>query len=138
MEHYAPKCSTFSYVQAQHQQRSMDAPYGDPERHQLRDTVVDDSKMAVRAGTLAKIKHQVGDAFGVEHIWPTPMLQFVTYQELLAMPGVFVFTWDNCRFGEKYQHRQVYITNCPFLAVLAKDCPNTPSERVHTHMTIGA
>ena len=48
-----------------------------------------------------------------------------------------IFTWDNCQFGEKYQHRQVLITNCPFLAVLARDCPNTPLVRVHEHLGIG-
>ena len=53
------------------------------------------------------------------------------------MPGVFVFTWDNCQFGEKYQHRQVLITNQPYLAQLAKDCPNTMTNKVHGHMGIG-
>ena len=28
--HYAPRCATFTYAQAQYQQRSMGAPYGDP------------------------------------------------------------------------------------------------------------
>ena len=53
------------------------------------------------------------------------------------MPGVFVFTWDNCRFGEKYQHGQVLVTNQPYLAILAKYCPNTRMKKVHDHLTIG-
>ena len=53
------------------------------------------------------------------------------------MPGVYVFTWDNCQFGEKYQHMQVLVSNQPYLAVLARDCPNTRSRKVHEHMTIG-
>ena len=53
------------------------------------------------------------------------------------MPGVFVFTWDNCRFGENYQHRQVLVTNQTYLSVLAKDCPNTRTKKVHNHLTIG-
>ena len=48
------------------------------------------------------------------------------------MPGVFLFTWDNCQFGERYRHRQVLVTNLPCLAALAKDCPGN-----HTHLTIG-
>jgi len=31
----------------------------------------------------------------------------------------------------------VLVTNQPYLAVLAKDCPNTRSKRVHDHLTIG-
>ena len=65
------------------------------------------------------------------------MLQFECYQKLLKMPGVFVFTWDNCQYGETYQHRQIMVTNMVFLAALARDCPNTPSNKVHDHLTIG-
>ena len=135
--HYAPRCATFTYAQAQYQQRSMDAPYGDPAKEVLRDSVVTDSKLAVRIASLCKIHHAVGDAFAIEHVFPTPMLQFLSYQELLNMPGVFVFPWDNCRFGEKYQHRQVLVSNQPYLAVLARDCPNTRDRKVNEHMTIG-
>ena len=48
------------------------------------------------------------------------------------MPGVYVFTWDNCQFGEKYKHRQVMITNMPWLAPLARDCQGG-----HEHLKIG-
>jgi hypothetical protein len=115
----------------------MDAPYGDPAQELIREAVITDSKLAVRVAALCKIHHAVGDAFSIEHVFPTPMLQFQSYQKLLNMPGVFVFTWDNCRFGEKYQHRQVLVTNQPYLAVLAKDCPNTRTNKVHDHLTIG-
>ena len=53
------------------------------------------------------------------------------------MPGVFVFTWDNCQFGERYQHWQVLVTNEPYLAALAMDCPNTREQKVHDHLTVG-
>ena len=99
--------------------------------------MVTDSKLAVRVAALCKIHHAVGDAFSIEHVFPTPMLQFQSYQELLNMPGVFVFTWDNCRFGESYQHRQVLVTNQTYLSVLARDCPNTRTRKVHDHLTIG-
>jgi hypothetical protein len=45
--HYAPRCATFTYAQAQYQQRIMDAPYGDPAKEVLRDSVITDSKLAV-------------------------------------------------------------------------------------------
>ena len=104
----------FTYAQAQYQQRSMEAPYGHPAKEVLRDSVITDSKLAVRIAALCRIHHAVGDAFAVEHVFPTPMLQFQSYQELLNMPGVFVFTWDNCQFGEKYQHRQAINLTLPF------------------------
>ena len=90
--HYAPRCATFTYAQAQYQQRSMDAPYGDPSKEVLRDSVITDSKLAVQIAALCRIHHAVGDAFAIEHVFPAPMLQFQSYQELLNMPGVFVFT----------------------------------------------
>ena len=136
--HYAPRCATFTYAQAQYQQRSMQSPYGDPDKKgPLRESVVTDSKLAARVAALCKIHHQVGDAFSIEHVWPTPMLQFESYLELTNMPGVFVFTWDNCQFDEPYRHTQVSIMNQPHLAVLARDCDNTPTKRTHDHLTIG-
>ena len=48
------------------------------------------------------------------------------------MPGVFYFSWDNCEYGEKYKHRQIYLTNMPFLALLSKDCQGG-----HEHLQIG-
>ncbi|MCP4241114.1 MAG: hypothetical protein GY772_11185 [bacterium] len=128
-EHYAPTCSTFTYAQAQYQQRSMAAPYGEAI---VRPQVDADSKLATRVCKLASMKHMVGDAFSIEHVWPTPMLQFQCVQALLAQPGVFHFTWDNCEYGEGYRHRQVMITNLPCLAHLSRDC-----SRRHTHLTIG-
>ena len=83
------------------------------------------------------IHHQVGDLFTCEHIFPTPMLQMACWKQLCNMPGVFVFTWVNCRFGVQYRHTQVLITNAPLFAPLAKDCTNR-SERVdHVHLRIG-
>ena len=60
------------------------------------------------------------------------MLQFESFQELLRMAGVFVLTWDNCEFGEAYKHRQVLITNMPWLAALARVCQGG-----HRHLKIG-
>jgi len=48
------------------------------------------------------------------------------------MPGVFVITWDNCAYGERYCHRQVLITNCQFFASLARDCTGD-----HENLKIG-
>ena len=128
-EHYSPVCTTFTYAQAQYQQRSMTAPYGDGTG---RPAVEQDTKLAVRTCALARIKHALGDAFSIEHVWPTPMLQFTCFQELLALPGVFLFTLDNCAFGERYRHRQVIVTNLTCLAPLARDCDGQ-----HQHLTLG-
>ena len=53
------------------------------------------------------------------------------------MPGVFVLTWNNCRFGAKYRHTQVLITNATFFAPLAKDCTNRKGVTDHVHLLIG-
>ena len=112
----------------------MDYPYGDFDRAKgpLRDTVVEDSKIAVRVIALCKKHHALGDAFSIEYCWLTAMLQFESMQELLKMPGVYVFTWDNCAYGETYKHWQVMVTSMPWLAQLAKDCTGD-----HEHLRIG-
>ena len=53
LNHYAPKCSTFTYAQAQYQQRSMEHPYGDPGKGPLREAVLTDTKLAMRVCSLA-------------------------------------------------------------------------------------
>ena len=118
-EHYSPPCRSFSAAQRQYQERRMDAPYGQGDS---RPTTEADTKLAVRVCALARIKHVLGDFFSIEHPWPTPMLMFACFQELLALPGVFMLTWDNCAYGESYRHRQVLVTNAPFLAALSRDC----------------
>ena len=61
------------------------------------------------------------------------MLQFDGFQELQNMPGVFQFTWDNCKFDAPYKYTQVMVTNAPFLTPLARDCDHA----VGRHFTVG-
>ena len=49
--------------------------------------VDDDTWPRVIACTLARTKHEVGDAFSVEHIWPTPMVDLQCGRELFALHG---------------------------------------------------
>ena len=132
--HFAPPCRTFSQAQAQHQYRSKNAPYGGERREgePVPDKVLDDSTIAVRCLRRCKLRHEIGDAFGLEHTFPPLILQLESAQTLLAMPGVYYFVWSNCAFGEKYQHKQIYLTNVPWLAPLARDCPGG-----HEHLGIG-
>ena len=109
-------------------ERSVDAPYG----HGESEKVELHNKIAVRTCNLCRIKHAVGDAFSLEHIWPTDLVRFECYKELLSLPGIFAFTFDNCMFGERYRHRQVLIVNQPWMMALCRDC-----DKSHKHLTIG-
>ncbi len=71
-----------------------------------RPQVEEETKLAVRVCALAQIKHALGDAFSIEHAWPTPMMRMMCCQELLDQPGVFALVFDNCCYGETYRHRQ--------------------------------
>ena len=102
-------------------ERSHGAPYGVGER----DKVMESNVIAVRTVNLCIIKHSIGDAFSIEHIYPTLLLEFECTKSLLAMPGVFVLTFDNCEYGETCRHRQCLITNQPWLAWLSRDCSGT-------------
>merc|ERR1712026_148311 len=82
---YAPNCGSLTYAQAQHNQRSMIAPYGDQNLAKdgvIRERLPDDSKLAVRVCSLCKIHHSAGDAFAVKSVWPSIVLQFVSFKEL--------------------------------------------------------
>ena len=74
--HYSPVCTTFIFAQAQNQERSMSAPYGDGTQTQR---VEKDSVIATRVCALARTHHEVGDAFTMEHIYRSIMLRFHGY-----------------------------------------------------------
>ena len=67
-DHWSPPCSSHSKAQAYNLQRSKEALYGDGD---IRPAVAYASKVAVRVGALARIKHEVGAFFWIEHIYPT-------------------------------------------------------------------
>jgi hypothetical protein len=134
IDHWSPNCQTASKAD-RNPKRWKNAPYGVTQDKNL----MDDSVIMVRCAKLAMMKHMIGDLFGIEHIYPTPMLELDSYKELLAMLGVFVLTWDNCMYGETYKHRQCYITNMWFLASLSRDCDNAQNAaeaKPHTHDVI--
>ena len=51
---------------------------------------------------MVRATHESGDFFSIEHICPTYLLSCESYVALLNMPGAFVLTRDNSRFGEAY------------------------------------
>ncbi len=64
-ERYAPSCTTFTYAQAQYQQRPMDALRGQGDD---RPQVAEETKLAIRACALVRIKHAIGYVFSIEHV----------------------------------------------------------------------
>merc|ERR1712242_427270 len=135
-EHFAPPCTTSSPANTRHRARTKLEPAGTQARApEPYDQKVDDDTWAMLvACKLARIKHEVGDAFSVEHIWPTPMVEFNWWREFLALPGIFIVTFDNCGYGEPVRHRQMIITNQVWLCVLSRDCPG---QEYHLHASIG-
>jgi hypothetical protein len=129
--HYSPRCSSFSLVQRQFLERRMNAPYGLGER----ESVVHDNVMFLRTVALCQIHHAVGDFFTIEHIYPTFALEFECTKQLLALPGVFMLTFDNCKYDQPYRHRQIIITNCVWLASLSRDCPGLTATHTHAKLS---
>ncbi|MCP4899613.1 MAG: hypothetical protein GY906_21820, partial [bacterium] len=86
-EHFSPPCETMTLALRGNRERSVDAPYG----HGVNEKVELHNKIAVRTCNLCRIKHSVGDAFSLEHIWPTDLMRFDCYKELLALPGIVAF-----------------------------------------------
>ena len=50
-----------------------------------------------------------------------------------GLPGAFVLTFDSCQYGMPYRHRQLIVTNQPWMAFLSKDCPGN-----HEHIHVGS
>ena len=122
-EHFAPPCQTFSSALAQYRKRFKGRPYGEGQYDEKLD---EHTKICIYTCGLARAKHEVGDFFSIEHIWPTEMVNLSCYEELIGLPGVYVLTFDNCRYEEVYRHRQCLITNAPWLMWLSRDCPGGP------------
>ena len=70
--HYSPCCKSFSAALRGLRERSKDAPYGIG----AREGVMDDNDMFIRSVRLCMIHHAVGDAFSLEHIYPTLAMEF--------------------------------------------------------------
>jgi hypothetical protein len=114
-------------------ERSKEAPFGVG----IRDAVMHDNVMFLRTLRLCNIHRAVGDAFSIEHIYPTLALEFDDTKALLALPGVFLIVFDNCGYGEHYRHRQCLITNQPWLAWLSRDCPGASATHMHHKISDG-
>jgi hypothetical protein len=125
--HYAPRCSSFSKAQRKYMERTKEAPFGVG----IRDAVIHDNVMFLQTLRLCNIHHAVGDAFSIEHIYPTLALEFDDTKALLALPGVFLVVFDNCGYGEHYRHRQCVITNQRWLAWLSPDGPGASATHMH-------
>jgi hypothetical protein len=74
--HYVPRCATFTYAQAHYQQRSMDAPYGDPSKEVLREIVACHGfEVDGPGGSIVQNTPCSGGRL-LDRAFPTPMLQF--------------------------------------------------------------
>ena len=70
LEHFSPNCRTCSKA-SRNPRRWKDEPYGRVQDEDL----MNDSKLMVRARKLAQMRHCLGEAFSIEHIYPTPMIE---------------------------------------------------------------
>ena len=135
LTHYSPPCTTFTYAQRHFQQRSMTEPEGIALKRPFRSGTDEQTTLAERALRLCALHHDVGDAFSLEHPYPSPLIELQAAKDLLGCRGVFFITWDNCMYGETYRHRQMLITNFPPFARLSRDCDM--ATRPHEHTPIG-
>ena len=130
-EHWAPPCQTFSPALAQHRARYKQDLYGSDCPSEAREQLVDEhTRLCQYVCKLCRAKHEVGDFFSAEHIYPSLMLDFKCWKELVGLPSVFIVVFDNCQYGEEYRHRQCLITNAPWLLPISSDCPGQP---IHSH-----
>ena len=140
-EHWAPPCETFTQALAQYKMRFAGRPYGEgwtPEENPRAEKLDRHTQIAINVCGEARTKHEVGDFFSIEHIWPTEMVNLSCYEELIGLPGVFIVIFDNCRYKKEYRHRQCLITNAPWLMWLSKDCPGVPEHRHEGQIGFGA
>ena len=131
--HWSPPCETFCCAAVGTRCRTIEDPEGHPPPGTVYATKVEEhTQIAKHTCRLARTAHEVGDFFSVEQPDKSTMFYLDCYKELAGLPGVFKVTFDNCEYGEEYKHRQVILTNAPWLVKLSRDCAQD-----HRHALLG-
>ena len=60
------------------------------------------------------------------HTW-----RFKPIAGLAVLPGVMMFTGDQCKFGNTFRKSTTWVTNASWLGFLQGKCPGPPSHPVH-------
>ena len=83
-----------------------------------------------RVAALCQATHAVGDAFSIVDSHPSVVDTDAGFRDLLALPGVYVITLDQCAFGASFRGRSLIITNQAWVFQLTADCNSPASHSV--------
>ena len=83
-----------------------------------------------RVASLCQISHSVGDAFSLVDSHPSVIDTSPMFKELLALPGVYVITLDQCGHGAPFRGRTLVVTNQAWVFQLSTDCNSSASHSV--------
>ncbi|CAK0818274.1 unnamed protein product, partial [Prorocentrum cordatum] len=96
--------------------------------------VLDSNTLVARAARLCRAQAKAGGWFSFENPEASCAWQCGPVASLLRIAGAVRVVCDQCMFGCPYRKPTGWLTNAPFLGVLAERCPGPP---VHVHPSLG-
>ena len=134
--HGASPCKTFSRARRTDAYarsrilRSDEAPTGFAPQPRI---VKEANLLASRMARLARFVYKVGGRFSIENPEASLMWKFSPLVSLAGLPGVSLFTGDQCALGGFHTKPIGWLANAPWLNVVCKRCP--PEHPKHEHFS---
>ena len=133
--HGGPPCKTFTRARRKDKHgrartlRSDQHPDGLPGVRDAR--LVEGNLLAKRFAQIARAVHRAGGWWSLENPARSVMWDFTPVARLRQLPDVQLLIGDQCCFGGVYRKPTGWLTNAPFLRMLACTCPGEPAHPRH-------
>ena len=86
---------------------------------------------------LCQMTHAVGDAFSLVDSHPSVLDTAPEFKELLALPGIYVISLDQCPWGAAHKGRCLIVTNQAWIFELSSDCSSSANHEMWDPHTRG-
>ena len=136
--HGGPPCKTFSRARRRDQHgyaptlRSTAFPAGLPGITNR--FLWEGNILATRFAKIATCVHRAGGWWSLEQPEKSFMWLYKPVLELSRLPGAAWICGDQCCLGGEYMKPTGWLSNAPFMGVLAQKCPGQPSHVVHPRL----
>ena len=137
MVHGAPPCRTFSRARKVDKFcetrvfRTSEQPQGTGDVPE----VVQANEVATKFARLRRAQHRAGGWFSLENPESSYMWELPSVASLVRIPGVTLQSGDQCMLGGMYRKPTSWLTNAPWMKVVAERCPGPPDHPVHESLT---
>ena len=136
--HGAPPCKSFSRARRRDRWanarvlRSDRFPAGIPGPGEQQALVRDGNRLDSVMAKIARAQARAGGFFSIENPERSFMWDLEPLKALANLKGVRFVCGDQCCFGGPYRKPTAWLTNAPWLAVLERRCPGSPTHPAHS------